>query len=70
MIFLLACFAFTDVVMGTIAQSARGVMSVAIGWLLAKKGFADVEGAVSAAVFIRRAVAAALIVLAMALYAS
>ena len=70
MIFLLACFALSDVVMGTIAQSARGVMSVAIGWLLAKRGFSDVEGPVSASVFVRRAVAAALIVLAMALYAS
>ena len=70
MVFLFVCFSISGVVLGTIAQSTRGLMSVALGWFLARHGFADLERVATPAVFVRRAVAAVLIVLAMALYAA
>lgn len=70
MVFLFVCFSLSGIVLGTIAQSTRGLISVAVGWFLAHHGFADLERGVSVAVFIRRAVAAILIIGAMVLYAS
>ena len=63
-----ACFSLSGVVLGTIAQSTRGLISVAFGWFLVRHGFADLERETSVSAFIRRAAAAVLIVLAMALY--
>mgnify|MGYP003325300088 CR=1 FL=1 len=70
MIFLFVCFSLSGVVLGTIAQSTRGLISVALGWFLARHGFADLERGVSASMFVRRAIAAILVMLAMALYAA
>jgi len=70
MVFLFVCFSLSGVVLGAIAQSTRGLMSVGIGWLLARHGFADLEGPASVGIFVRRAVAAVLVILAMALYAA
>ena len=70
MVFLFVCFSLSGVVLGTIAQSCRGLISVALGWFLARHGFADLEQGVTVAVFVRRAVAAVLIILAMTLYAA
>lgn len=68
MVFLFVCFSLSGVVLGTIAQSTRGLMSVALGWFLVRHGFADLESEASVSVFVRRAAAALLIILAMALY--
>jgi len=70
MVFLFVSFDLAGVVLGAIAQSTRGLISVVLGVLLARHGFGDVEEKVSRAVFIRRIVAAVLILLAMVLYAS
>lgn len=70
MIFLLVCFSLSGVVLGAVAQSCRGLMSVALGWFLASRGFVDLEGMTTRSVFVRRAVAALFMVIAMILYAS
>lgn len=68
MIFLFVCFSLSGIVPGTIAQSTRGLISVAVGWFLARHGFADLERGVTADAFRRRAIAALLIIVAMVLY--
>lgn len=70
MVFLLSCFSLSGVVLGAIAQSCRGLISVLLGWLLVRHGFADLEGETPRTVFLRRIFAAVMIVIAMALYAS
>jgi len=66
--FLLVSFSLSGVVLGTIAQSTRGVMSVVLGLVLARHGFADLESRVSRAVFLRRLASAALVVVALVVY--
>lgn len=68
MIVLFACFSLIGIVQGNIVQSARGLISVVMGWFLARAGLVHLEERVSRAVFVRRVVSALMIVLAIALF--
>ena len=66
---LYACFAMCGIVLGNIVQNTRGLLSIALGWLVARAGRTDLEERVSRAVLARRVAAAALLLAAVALYA-
>ena len=66
---LYACFATCGIVLGNIVQNTRGLLSIALGWLVARAGRTDLEERVSRAVLVRRVAAAALLLAAIALYA-
>ena len=66
---LYACFALCGIVLGNIVQNTRGLLSIALGWLVARAGRTDREERVSRAVLARRVAAAALLLAAVALYA-
>lgn len=70
MCLLYACFGLIGVVFGNIVQSSRGVMSVAIGWLVAHVGHTHLESHVSRGVFWRRVAGALLMMAAVACYVS
>ena len=70
MCLLYACFGLIGVVFGNIVQSSRGVMSVAIGWLVAHIGHTHIESHVSRGVFWRRVAGALLMTAAVACYLS
>ena len=70
MIFLFACFASLGTVFGNIVQATRGLMSVLIGLILVRMGFLHLEGQVSVAIFLRRCAAAAMMLLAIILFAT
>ena len=69
MVVLFCCFALCGVVLGNIVQSTRGLLSVVIGWFIARAGYTNLEERVGGATMARRVAAAVLIVAAMALYA-
>lgn len=69
MVVLFCCFALCGIVLGNIVQSTRGVLSVVIGWFIARAGYTNLEERVGGATMARRIAAALLIVAAMALYA-
>lgn len=69
MMALYACFATCGIVLGNIVQNTRGLLSIALGWAVARAGRTDLEERVSRAVLVRRVVAAALLLGAIALYA-
>lgn len=66
---LYACFATCGIVLGNIVQNTRGLLSIALGWLVARAGRTDLEERVPPAVLARRVAAAALLLAAIALYA-
>ena len=66
---LYACFATCGIVLGNIVQNTRGLLSIALGWLVARAGRTDLEERVTPAVLARRVAAAALLLAAVALYA-
>lgn len=66
---LYACFATCGIVLGNIVQNTRGLLSIALGWLVARAGRTDLEERVSRAVLARRVAAAVLLLAAVALYA-
>lgn len=68
MCLLYACFGLVGVVFGNIVQSTRGILSVVIGWSLARLGHTHLESHVSRRVFWRRATGALLMLAAVALY--
>ena len=70
MIVLYVCFAACGLVLGNIVQSTRGLISVALGWFVARAGRTDLEERVGLAVLARRVFAALLLVAAVALYAA
>lgn len=70
MIALFACFSLCGLVLGNIVQSARGLVSVALGWAVARAGRTELEENVAVSVLARRAAAALLVIAAMALYAA
>ncbi len=70
MVVLYVCFASCGLVLGNIVQSTRGLISVGLGWLVARAGRTDLEERVGSAVFARRVFAALLLVAAVALYAA
>ncbi len=70
MIALFACFSMCGLVLGNIVQSVRGLVSVALGWAIARAGRTSLEERVPPGVVARRAFSALLVVAAMALYAA
>jgi len=68
MLFLFATFKLIGVVFGNIVQSSRGLVSILMGALIARWGFVALEQRHGAGVLWRRAVAAALMMAAVALY--
>lgn len=68
MVFLFACFGCIDVVFGNIVQSTRGVISIGIGAAVAALGWVHVERRVRPSVIFRRALAAILMIVAIALF--
>jgi len=69
MVALYACFGLIGAVFGNVLQATRGVMAIAIGALLARAGWHDLEERVDRATFLRRLAAAGLMVFAILLYA-
>lgn len=69
MMFLFACFAYVGPVFGNILQSTRGIFSILIGAWLAHRGFENLERRISPGVAARRVFAAALMCLAIWLFA-
>lgn len=65
MLFLFACFARIGTVNGNIIQSTRGIMSIALGALLAKMGFTELEEKVGPSIIFRRFASALLMILAI-----
>ena len=65
---LFICFATVGIVHGNIVQSTRGLISVVLGWFIARAGFERLEEKTSSDVFAKRIFSAVLIILAMVLY--
>ncbi len=68
MMLLFACFGLIGVVHGNIVQSTRGLISIGIGYLLARAGHAHIERRVGRSTMLRRAAAGILMLLAVALF--
>lgn len=68
MCLLYACFSIVGVVFGNVVQATRGIMSVVLGWLVARIGHTHLETRVSREVFRRRLTGAALMTAAIILY--
>jgi len=68
MLCLFACFASIGVVFGNIVQSTRGLLSIALGALIARAGYTHLERIVPRKVLLRRGCAAILMVVAIALF--
>lgn len=68
MMCLFACFGLIGLVYGNIVQSTRGLVSIGIGYLLARAGHAHIEERVSRVTMLRRAAAGILMLLAVALF--
>jgi hypothetical protein len=65
---LYGAFAYAGVVLGNIVQSTRGLISIALGVMIARRGWEHLEAKVSRRVLLRRLVAAAMMIGAIALY--
>jgi len=68
MFFLFGCFAHVAVVYAVILQSTRGVISIVMGYIIAKAGFVHLETKTSRMVLLRRILAAILMLGAIGLY--
>lgn len=68
MFLLFSCFAAVGVVYGGMLQATRAVMSVALGWAIAKLGHEHLEQRLPRGVFYRRLAAAVLMFAAIALF--
>ena len=68
MLSLFACFGAIGVVFGNIVQSTRGLLSVILGALVARAGYAHLETSISRSVLLRRLAAAVLMILAIVLF--
>ncbi|MBT3192497.1 MAG: hypothetical protein HN341_08075, partial [Verrucomicrobia bacterium] len=69
MLTLFVCIGLVGPVFAIILQSSRGVMSVVLGVMLAKRGWVGIEPHVPRRVLLQRIAAAALMIGAVALYA-
>jgi drug/metabolite transporter (DMT)-like permease len=67
-LFLFGCFASIGVVFGNIVQSTRGIVSLAMGWAVARRGHEHIEEKISGRVFGVRAAAGGLMLAAIALF--
>ena len=65
---LYMCFGLLGTVFGNVVQSSRGLFSVLIGLILAEMGATRIEAKVSKSAWIRRGIAALLMMLAIFLY--
>lgn len=68
MICLFSCFALTNIILGNILQSTRGLMSILLGVLIVKLGHHHIESHVPLKVVIQRVIAAAMMIGAITLY--
>lgn len=68
MMFLFSCFGLIGIVHGNIVQSTRGLISIGIGYLLARAGHVHIERSVDRRTMVRRLAAALLMLLAVALF--
>jgi hypothetical protein len=68
MVGLYCCFGLVGVVFGNILQSTRGIMSVALGAVLAHLGWHELEQRVDRTTLLRRLAAALLMTAAIAIY--
>ena len=69
MVFIFICFSAVGAVFGNIIQSMRGPISILIGVVIARLGHVHLERKVSKRVLLRRIVAAALMCVAVGLFA-
>ncbi|MBR2641816.1 MAG: EamA family transporter [Lentisphaeria bacterium] len=65
---LYMCFGLLGTVFGNVVQSSRGLFSVLIGLVLAEMGATSIESKISKAAWVRRGIAALLMMLAIFLY--
>ena len=68
MLFLFACFALINVMLGNIIQSTRGIISILIAAAIAKAGYEHIEKKVTTGIFIRRIAAAILMVISIVMF--
>jgi drug/metabolite transporter (DMT)-like permease len=68
MVALYACIGSVGVILSTILQSTRGIMSVALGAVLAHHGWHELESRVDRVMFAKRIIAAALMTAAIGVY--
>jgi len=67
-LFLFGCFASIGVVFGNIVQSTRGILSLAMGWAVARRGHEHIEEKIPGRVFGVRVAAGSLMMAAIALF--
>jgi hypothetical protein len=67
-LFLFGCFASVGVVFGNIVQSTRGILSLAMGWAVARRGHEHIEEKIPGRVFGVRVAAGTLMLAAIALF--
>jgi drug/metabolite transporter (DMT)-like permease len=68
MIFIFSCMGLIGPVYGNIVQSSRGLLSIAMGYLIAAAGMSHLEAKLPKAVFARRAAAGLIIFAAIVLF--
>lgn len=68
MFFLFSCFALIGVVFGNICQSARGVLSIVLGYVIAHLGFHGLETKITRSVLVKRILAAFLMTISITLF--
>jgi len=68
MVALYACIGAVGVVLSTILQSTRGLISVVLGVVLARRGWHELETRVDRGLFLKRVIAAVLMSAAIAVY--
>jgi|WetSurMetagenome_2_1015567.scaffolds.fasta_scaffold00209_29 drug/metabolite transporter (DMT)-like permease len=67
-LFLFGCFGAIGVVFGNIVQSTRGVISLVLGWAMARLGHERIEGRVTRGVFAIRVAAGVMMTAAIMLF--
>ena len=65
---LFVCFAEIGIVNGNVVQSTRGLISVVIGWFIARAGFERLEEKVPPTIFVKRVISAILVIFAVLLF--
>jgi hypothetical protein len=68
MVLLFACFGLVGPVYGNISQATRGILSIILGFILARLGFQHLEKRIQRGVLYRRLAAAALMCTAIWLF--
>jgi hypothetical protein len=68
MLLLFSSFSTIGVVFGNIVQSTRGVLSIVLGWFIARAGFEHLEQRTAPGIALRRTAAALLMSAAISLF--